>query len=75
MNWETKQICQPHQPGQLLVIGPQVMPSYYKNPKATSEIIDSQGFVRTGFMRIRFYGCDGRPFAGGIRLARGWGGQ
>lgn len=37
-----------NQIGQLLVMGPQTMPSYYKNPKATSEIMDTQGFVKTG---------------------------
>ncbi|KAF8354406.1 mec-18 [Pristionchus pacificus] len=48
VHWETKQLMQPNQIGQLLVMGPQTMPSYYKNPKATSEIMDTQGFVKTG---------------------------
>lgn len=48
VNWETKQLCPPRQPGQIIVLGPQVAPSYYKNPKATSELFDSAGFVRTG---------------------------
>ncbi|CAL2049877.1 unnamed protein product [Caenorhabditis brenneri] len=48
VNWETKQLCPPRQPGQIIVLGPQVAPSYYKNPKATSELLDSTGFVRTG---------------------------
>lgn len=48
VNWETKQLCLPRQPGQIIVLGPQVAPSYYKNPKATSELLDSTGFVRTG---------------------------
>ena len=48
VNWETKAVCMPHQIGQLVVMGPQTMPCYYKNPKATQEIIDAQGFVKTG---------------------------
>uniref|UniRef100_A0AC35FF73 Luciferase n=1 Tax=Panagrolaimus sp. PS1159 TaxID=55785 RepID=A0AC35FF73_9BILA len=48
VHWESKQLCQPRQIGQLLVSGPQVMPSFYKNPKATYEILDSNKMVRTG---------------------------
>uniref|UniRef100_A0A1I7ZL45 AMP-binding domain-containing protein n=1 Tax=Steinernema glaseri TaxID=37863 RepID=A0A1I7ZL45_9BILA len=48
VNWETRKLCAPHQPGQLLVSGPQVMPNFYKNPKATAELLDSAGFVKTG---------------------------
>ncbi|EPB79491.1 hypothetical protein ANCCEY_01428 [Ancylostoma ceylanicum] len=49
VNWETKQLCPPRTPGQLMVLGPQVMPSYYKNPKATTELLDPNGYVKTGF--------------------------
>ncbi|KHJ94616.1 AMP-binding enzyme [Oesophagostomum dentatum] len=48
MNWETKQLCPPRTPGHLMVLGPQVMPSYYKNPKATGELLDPSGYVKTG---------------------------
>ncbi|TMS36444.1 hypothetical protein L596_003604 [Steinernema carpocapsae] len=48
VNWETKKLCAPRQTGQLLVLGPQVMPNFYKNPKATTELFDSTGFVKTG---------------------------
>ncbi|KAE9554232.1 hypothetical protein FO519_002531 [Halicephalobus sp. NKZ332] len=48
VNWETKQLCEPNQVGQLHVVGPQVLPNFYRNPKATSEIIDSNKMVRTG---------------------------
>ncbi|KAK6765839.1 hypothetical protein RB195_025636 [Necator americanus] len=48
VNWETRQLCPPRTPGQLLVLGPQVIPSYYKNPKATSELLDHNGYVKTG---------------------------
>ncbi|WKY16719.1 hypothetical protein Q1695_001385 [Nippostrongylus brasiliensis] len=48
VNWETKTLCPPRTPGQLMVLGPQVLPCYYKNAKATSEILDSSGYVKTG---------------------------
>uniref|UniRef100_A0A7I4Z441 AMP-binding domain-containing protein n=2 Tax=Haemonchus contortus TaxID=6289 RepID=A0A7I4Z441_HAECO len=48
VNYETKQLCPPRTPGHLLVNGPQVAPCYYKNAKATAEIIDSNGYVKTG---------------------------
>ncbi|KAK6059736.1 AMP-binding enzyme [Cooperia oncophora] len=48
VSWETKQLCPPRTPGQLMIIGPQVIPCYYKNPKATAEILDSSGYVKTG---------------------------
>lgn len=51
VHWESKQLCQPRQIGQLLVSGPQVMPSFYKNPKATYEILDSNKMVRTGYKK------------------------
>ncbi|KJH46016.1 AMP-binding enzyme [Dictyocaulus viviparus] len=48
VNWDTKQLCPPRTPGQLLVHGPQVIPCYYRNPKATAELIDVDGYVKTG---------------------------
>ncbi|VDK49429.1 unnamed protein product [Cylicostephanus goldi] len=48
VNWETKQLCPPRTPGHLMVLGPQVMPAYYKNPKATGELFDPSGYVKTG---------------------------
>lgn len=48
VNWETKQLCPPRTPGQLMVVGPQVLPCYYKNAKATAEMLDSAGYVKTG---------------------------
>uniref|UniRef100_A0A7E4ZYR4 AMP-binding domain-containing protein n=1 Tax=Panagrellus redivivus TaxID=6233 RepID=A0A7E4ZYR4_PANRE len=47
-HWDKKELCAPRQIGQLLVTGPQVMPVFYKNPKATAEILDSNKMVRTG---------------------------
>ncbi|KAK6032516.1 AMP-binding enzyme [Ostertagia ostertagi] len=48
VSWETKQLCPPRTPGQLMVMGPQVAPCYYKNAKATAELLDSSGYVKTG---------------------------
>lgn len=55
VNWETKQLCLPRQPGQIIVLGPQVSPCYYKNPKATSELFDATGFVKTGKILDSYY--------------------
>ena len=38
----------PGQQGEMYVSGPQLMKGYYKNPKATEEIIDSDGWLHTG---------------------------
>nr|CAH0105514.1 unnamed protein product [Daphnia galeata] len=47
----------PYQHGELYVSGPQVMKGYLNNPKATNEIIDEDGWVRTG--DVAYYDDDG----------------
>lgn len=41
-------MCEPNQIGQLHVIGPQVLPSFYRNPRATSDIFNGKKMVKTG---------------------------
>ncbi|CAJ0575053.1 unnamed protein product, partial [Mesorhabditis spiculigera] len=48
LNWETQALCSPRQLGHLYAAGPQVSPRYFKNPKATNELVEADGFVRTG---------------------------
>ncbi len=47
----------PYQHGELYVSGPQVMKGYLNNLKATEEMIDGEGWLRTG--DVAYYDDDG----------------
>ena len=38
----------PGEPGVLLIRGPSVMRGYFRDPQATAEVLDAQGWLRTG---------------------------
>ena len=45
-------------PGELILRGPSFSSGYYKNPKATQEVVDEKGFFHTGDIAL----CDEHGF-------------
>ncbi|XP_028759744.1 probable acyl-activating enzyme 16, chloroplastic [Neltuma alba] len=50
VDYETGEVLPPGSKGILKVRGPQVMKGYYKNPSATDQAIDKDGWLNTGDM-------------------------
>lgn len=48
VNLETGESLGPNQQGEIYMTGPQVMKGYLNNPKATTEIIDEEGWLHSG---------------------------
>ena len=48
MNPETRDICDAHEIGEICVKNPYTMLGYLKKPNQTKEVLDSDGFARTG---------------------------
>jgi len=48
LNPETSEECAVDEPGEVCCRGYLVMEGYYKNPQATAEVIDSDGFLHSG---------------------------
>lgn len=40
-----------NQDGELLLRGPSIMKGYYKNPKATAQTIENDGWLHTGKLK------------------------
>lgn len=64
MNPETGEICPDEVEGEICCRGYLLMKGYYKNPEATAEAIDSDGWMHTGDLGIRdsegYYRVTGR---------------
>lgn len=64
INPETGEICPPGVQGEMCCRGFNVMKGYYKNEKATAEIIDANGFLHSGDLGVKdedgYYRITGR---------------
>lgn len=64
INPETGEICPPEVQGEMCCRGFNVMKGYYKNPQATAEVIDKNGFLHSGDLGIKdkdgYYRITGR---------------
>lgn len=63
-NQETGRECAVGEPGEICCRGYNVMKGYYKNPEATAQVIDSEGWLHSGDLAIKdedgFYHITGR---------------
>jgi fatty-acyl-CoA synthase len=50
---ETGNECPPEIPGEMCCRGYNVMKGYYKNPEATSQVIDKNGYLHSGDMGVK----------------------
>jgi fatty-acyl-CoA synthase len=53
INPETGMECEPEQQGEICCRGYSIMKGYYKNPAATSEVIDADGWLHSGDLGVK----------------------
>lgn len=60
INLETNETCVANQQGELVIRGPQVMLGYHNNKEATDEVLDNDGWLKTG--DVVYFDQDGNFF-------------
>ncbi len=45
---ETREVLPPQTPGEICARGYNIMPGYYRDPEATAQVIDAEGWLHTG---------------------------